>query len=358
MPESGKRATTAPVPPHDAGPGDETPRRFRWPRLVLGMGAGVGGAVVAVAVFQPGIIAELRSSGLGVRDPGYLVLAGLAALVAYVCDALTLILLVRRVAPRVPRRQVAAISLEGTMVGGVTSFGGLEVPYKVVMLGQAGVPGAQAVSAVVLKGLVRVTPLALIGLLALLPGSASPLDDAQRWGVVAVAAVFVLVWATGWYLVQRPHHAGFLPGRLRHRVGAALAALRAYRRAGRGFWARLALLQAGYWLGMFAVVPSSLHALGWRGDVVTVAIGQAVVQLLMPLSPLPGGAAVAEVTYLALVAPTATAATRAASLVFWRLFTWVLPVVVGLVVLAVRQAHRGPGSGSMSRPPTQRSASA
>ncbi len=332
------------------------PRRLRWWRLVLGAAAGVAGGVTAVALFQPGIIAELRESGLGVRDPHYLVLAGLAAAVAYVCDALALILLVRRVAPRVSRRQVAAVSLEGTMVGGVTSFGGLEVPYKVVMLRQTGVPGAQAASAIVLKGLVRVTPLAFVGLLALVPGSASPLDDAQRTGVIAVAALFAAMWAAGWYLARRPHHAGFLPGWLRHRVRAALSALRAYRRAGPGFWLRLAALQTGYWLGMFAVIPLSLHALGWRGNVATVAVGQAVVQLLMPLSPLPGGAAVAEVTYLALVAPTASDAARAASLVFWRLFTWVLPVAAGLVVLAVRQAHRGRTSGTIPGPPTQRSA--
>lgn len=337
-------------------PGLPPAQRLRWARLVLGAAAGVAGAVVAVVLFRPGLVAELRASGLGVREPSFLVLAGLAAAFAYTCDALTLILLVRRVAPCIARRQVAAISLEGTMIGGVSSFGGLEVPYKVVMLRQAGVPGALATSAIVLKGLVRVTPLAVVGLLALLPGSASPLDDAQRTGVVAVAVLFVAMWAAGWYLARRPHHAGLLPGWLRHRARAALVALRSYRRAGVGFWLRIALLQAGYWLGMFTVIPMSLYALGWRGDVAPVVVGQAVVQLLMPLSPLPGGAAVAEVTYLAVVAPTATDATRAASLVFWRLFTWVLPVGLGLVVLAVRQAQRGRPSGSIPGPPTQRSA--
>jgi uncharacterized protein (TIRG00374 family) len=91
---------------------------------------------------------------------------------------------------------------------------------------------------------------------------------------------------------------------------------------------------------MFAVLVFVLHALGWRGSVVPIITGQAVMQVLMPLSPLPGGAGVAEFSYLALIGPSLAESMVVSSLVLWRLFTWVVPVGLGALALGIGGSHR------------------
>jgi uncharacterized protein (TIRG00374 family) len=106
-------------------------------------------------------------------------------------------------------------------------------------------------------------------------------------------------------------------------------------------WVELVVLQLVYWVAMFGVLLFVLRALGWRGSVVPIITGQAVMQVLMPLSPLPGGAGVAEISYLALIGPSTPAAIRVSSLVLWRVATWLLPVALGAVMLGHRGVRRG-----------------
>ena len=82
------------------------------------------------------------------------------------------------------------------------------------------------------------------------------------------------------------------------------------------------------------------YALGWRGSIVPLITGQAVMQLLMPLSPLPGGAGVAELSHMALIGPSTPDSKHVSSLVLRRLFTRVIPVAAGAVSLGLRGARR------------------
>ena len=56
----------------------------------------------------------------------------------------------------------------------------------------------------------------------------------------------------------------------------------------------------------------------------------------MPLSPLAGGAGVAELGYLALIGPVAAETIRVPSLILWRLATWLIPVAVGGLAFLVK----------------------
>ena len=53
----------------------------------------------------------------------------------------------------------------------------------------------------------------------------------------------------------------------------------------------------------------------------------------MPLSPLPGGAGVAEFGYLELIGSETPPGIRVSSLILWRTATWVIPVAIGALAL-------------------------
>jgi len=56
----------------------------------------------------------------------------------------------------------------------------------------------------------------------------------------------------------------------------------------------------------------------------------------MALSPLAGGAEVAELGYLALIGPVAAETIRGPSLILWRLATWLIPGAVGGLAFLVK----------------------
>ena len=56
----------------------------------------------------------------------------------------------------------------------------------------------------------------------------------------------------------------------------------------------------------------------------------------MPISPLAGGAGVAELGYLALIGPATAETIRVPSLILWRIATWLIPVAVGGLAFLVR----------------------
>jgi uncharacterized protein (TIRG00374 family) len=132
----------------------------------------------------------------------------------------------------------------------------------------------------------------------------------------------------------------FVPEKLHGKLDELVEAARAFGGARRRTIAELVGLQLVYWTAMFAILIFVLHALGWRGSIVPIITGQAVMQVLMPLSPLPGGAGVAELSYLTLIGPSTPESIHVSSLVLWRLFTWVVPVAVGAVSLGFRGARR------------------
>jgi uncharacterized membrane protein YbhN (UPF0104 family) len=228
------------------------------------------------------------------------------------------------------------VSLESNLVAGATSFGGLEIPYQVMQLRRLGLAYAAISSALVVKGLIHVSLLLAIALASFLPAFGVPFTPVQRWLILAVLASLAAAWLAGGLWLRRPLGLSWLPGRVRRGLAAFREALVSTRRAGWRVLLVACLLQLLYWVAVLSVVPLVLRGLGWQGDLLTVVTRQAALQVLLPFSPLPGGAGVAELGYLGLVGTTLPASLRLSSLVLWRLLTWLVPMAVAAALLAMR----------------------
>lgn len=305
-------------------------------RSMLGVSAGLAVAVGAVLLLDPGIGAEARAAGLESAQPVFLLLALLCTGVALLTDAWSLLVLARVFKPTAARGRVMSIALESQLLGGVTSFGGLEIPYQIVMLKRNGLTGAEATAVVVVKGFVHILLLAVVALMALLPWIASPVTSIQSIVVVAVAAVLLALWLVWRFGVRDSSSRTSAKQGARARVEKLVDAVRLVGRGSPRNLVALLVLQVAHWAAMFAILLFVLLALGWHGAVMPVVTGQAVIQVLMPLSPLPGGAGIAEVSYLALIGPLTAPVIHVSSLVLWRVFTWVVPVAVGAAFFGIR----------------------
>jgi len=314
--------------------------------MALGMAVGIGVGVLVVFLVNPRLGSDLAEASRSTSQPLWLVAVALAVAGLLAADAASLVVLLRALCardlcPRVPTGPAVGVALESHLVGGATSFGGLEIPYQIVLLRGLGLNVSQASSVVIVKGLVHTSVLAVVALSAFLPFVASPLTRLQRWVVLGVVLALAVVWLFGYFWLRRPLGLGVLPGRARRMVGEFREAVAVLRQAGWRVGAWVVGLQLVYWLCMFSLIPLILQALGWRGPLATVVTGQAALQVLMPFSPLPGGAGIAELGYLALVGPNLPADLRVASLVLWRIATWVLPMAVGALALGYRTARVG-----------------
>jgi uncharacterized protein (TIRG00374 family) len=310
-------------------------------RMLVGMAGGLGVGIAVILIINPHIGTQIQNAERATSQPLYLLLALFCMGVVIAADAWSLLVLARVFAPRISRGSVVATALESHLIGGATSFGGFEIPYQIVMLRRAGLSGYEATSVVVFKGVVHTLLLAVVAVLAVLPWVDSPITSLQRWVVLGVVSVLLVVSMTAWLQLRRPSLRSVMPKRLRSSYDQIVTAARAFGGASRRQVAALVGLQFVYWVALFSVLICVLHALGWRGPVVPIITGQAVMQVLMPLSPLPGGAGVAELSYLALIGPKTPPSIHVSSLVLWRLFTWVLPVGVGAVSLGIRGARHG-----------------
>jgi len=334
---------TIPPIPGIAPEGVSAPGRLLVPslgRMLLGMAAGLGIGVAVILIANPHIATDVHDAQRASVQPAYLLLALLCVAIIVITDAWSLLILARVFEPDIERRPVLCTALESHLIGGATSFGGFEIPYQIVMLRRGRLSGSQAMSVVVFKGLVHTLLLAVVALVSLLPWTDSAITPLQRWLLLGVTAALVLVWVVVWLWVQRPMGRAFVPKRLHGKLDELVDAARAFGGASRRTIAELVALQLVYWIAMFAILIFVLFALGWRGPIVPIITGQAVMQVLMPLSPLPGGAGVAELSYLALIGPSTPESIHVASLVLWRFFTWVLPVAVGAVSLSTRGLWR------------------
>jgi uncharacterized protein (TIRG00374 family) len=308
-------------------------------RLLLGMTAGLGVGVAVILIVNPRLASDVQHMPLATMEPAYLLLALACTAVVIVTDAWSLLLLARVFRPRIARRGVVQTALESHLIGGATSFGGFEIPYQIVMLRRGDLSGSQATSVVIFKGLVHTVLLAAVALVSLLPWVDSPITSLQRWLLVGAAGLLSLAWLAVWLWVRRPVGRSLVPERLHGKLDELVAAARAFGGASRATIAWLFVLQTAYWVAMFSILLCVLHALGWRGPIAPIITGQAVMQVLMPLSPLPGGAGVAEFSYLALIGPSTPESIHVSSLVLWRLFTWVIPVAAGAASLGLRGAR-------------------
>jgi len=321
----------------------ESPGRLLVPsmwRMLLGMVGGLGVGIVVILIANPHIARDVQDAQRASVQPIYLLAALACVGVVLLTDAWSLLVLARVFEPHIPRRPVVQTALESHLIGGATSFGGFEIPYQIVMLRRGHLTGSQAMSVVIFKGLVHTLILAVVALLSLLPWVDSPISPLQRWLLLGATAALLLVWVVVWLWLRRPYGRAFVPKKLHGRLDELIEAARAFGAASRRTLVELVTLQLVYWVAMFAILIFVLHALGWRGSIVPLITGQAVMQVLMPLSPLPGGAGVAELSYLALIGPSTPDSIHVSSLVLWRLFTWVIPVAVGALSLGLRGAGR------------------
>jgi len=334
---------TIPPIPGVAPQGVSSPGRLLVPslwRVLLGMAGGLGVGIVVIFIVNPHIVTDVHNAQRASVQPGYLLLALLCVAAVIITDAWSLLILARVFEPHIERRPVVSTALESHLIGGATSFGGFEIPYQIVMLRRGGLSGSQAMSVVIFKGLVHTLLLAIVALVSLLPWTNSAITSLQRWLLLGATGALLLVWVVVWLWVQRPLGRAFVPKKLHGRLDELVEAARAFGGASRRTIAELFALQLFYWIAMFAILIFVLHALGWRGSIVPIITGQAVMQVLMPLSPLPGGAGVAELSYLALIGPSTPESIHISSLVLWRFFTWVVPVGVGALSLGMRGARR------------------
>lgn len=329
----------APLPASSATP-TQRPLIPSLGRMALGLAVGLGVGIAVILIANPHIASEVSEAQRASVQPWYLLLALLCTVVVIVTDAWSLLVLARVFEPGIPRRGVVQTALESHLIGGATSFGGFEIPYQVVMLRRGGLSGSQATSVIVLKGLVHTLILAVVALVSLLPWVDSPITSLQRWLLVGATVVLLGAWLLVWLWTRRPLGRSLVPQRLHGKLDELIDAARAFGGAPRRTIVALVGLQLVYWVAMFAILICVLYALGWRGSIAQIITGQAVMQVLMPLSPLPGGAGVAELTYLALIGPSTPASIHVSSLVLWRVFTWVIPVATGAVSLGVRGARR------------------
>jgi hypothetical protein len=306
--------------------------------MVLGILLGLVAGVVVILIANPRVAEDIETATLATRQPWYLAGALLALAVLLVADAWSLVLMVRVIRPDVSRAKTFGVSFEANLVGGATMFGGLEIPYQVFVLYRIGLKPSESTSAVLVKGVIHTSVLVLVALAAFLPIAGSPITPLQRWIILGVIGGLMLAWVVGYLWLRRPLGLSLLPARLGRRLRAFVDAMAVFRQAGWRVMVQVVLWQLVYWAAMFAIIPLVLHALGWRGSIMPVMTGQAVLQVLMPLSPLPGGAGIAEFGYLELIGSNTPERIRVASLILWRVLTWLIPMALGAVALGIRTA--------------------
>ena len=202
---------------------------------------------------------------------------------------------------------------------------------------------SRSTSVILVKAMVHISVLAVVAAAALMPFGAAALTPLQRWIVFGVLVALILIWLVGTAWVRWPLGLSRMPRSVGRRLEDFSEAVRILRGGGARLAGSVTILQLVYWVAMFSLIPMILHALGWRGPLVPIVVGQAVLQMIMPLSPLPGGAGVAEIGYLGLVGRSIPKDLTVASLLIWRIYTWVIPMAIGALVLTVRTAtHRRP----------------
>jgi glycosyltransferase 2 family protein len=306
------------------------------PRMFLGFALSVMVTVLITRLFSLHLRHNFGVVRGHAREPEFLAYAVIAVLVYLVADTVTLVLLTRVLKSAVRLKPLVLLSLRANFVGGTTSFGGVEIPYQIFALRRQGLTLPEATSVILVKGVVHTSVLVLVALAALLPATGSTITPLQRWFVIAAVVLTAIAWVVGSLWVRRPIGLEQLPQRFHKTIHAGREAFTEFHRAGWRVWLAVVASQVVYWVAMFAIIPFILIGLGWHGRPFSIITGQAVLQVIMPLSPLAGGAGVAELGYLALIGPVAAETIRVPSLILWRLATWLIPVAVGGLAFLVR----------------------
>jgi hypothetical protein len=317
--------------------------------LILNLVAGLVAAAVVIVFAGSRLGPQIAQTDLGNARYEFLVLAGACMLVVLLTEAFTLVVIARSLSPRASTWGVFGVALESLLVGGATSFGGLEIPYQVVRLRYSGLTATQATSAVIIKGLVHTSLLVLVAAAALVPAIGTRLTHLQRWVIIAVILAVVAGWLVAALWTQKPVGMRLLPARVRKYTASFREANLTLLHAGWKAIAGTVALQAIYWVAMFSIIPLILMALGYEGGILHVIIAQAALQVIMPFSPLPGGAGIAELGYLGLIGTSVPPDIRVSSLLLWRIFTWLAPMTIGALAIGVRVAITSRRAGARRR---------
>ena len=313
----------------------------RWRRLILNLAAGLAAAAVVIVLAGSRLGPQIAHTDLGSADYRYLALAGLCLVVVLLTEAFTLVVIARALCPKASTWGVFGVAFESLLVGGATSFGGLEIPYQVVRLRYSGLTSSQATSAVIVKGLIHTSLLVIVAAVALVPAIGTRLTHLQRWVLIGVILAVLAGWIIAALWTQKPVGTRLLPRRVRKYTDSFREANLVLLHAGWRAIVGTVTLQAVYWVAMFSIIPLILMALGYEGGLLNVIIAQAALQVIMPFSPLPGGAGIAELGYLGLIGASVPSDIRVSSLVLWRVFTWLVPIAVGAVAIGVRLVIAG-----------------
>ena len=192
-----------------------------------------------------------------------------------------------------------------------------------------------------MKGLIHTSLLVVVAAVALVPAIGTRLTELQRWILIAVIVGVLAGWIIAGLWTHKPVGMRLLPGRVRKYTDSFREANLVLFHAGWRVIVGTVALQAVYWVAMFSIIPLILMALGYTGALFHVIIAQAALQVIMPFSPLPGGAGVAEIGYLGLIGASVPANIRVTSLLLWRIFTWLVPMAIGAIAIGTRVAISG-----------------
>ena len=312
-------------------------RRFLTkPRILLGFALSVMVTVLISRLFSMHLSHSFGEVRTQTHEPEFFAYAVLCVLLYLAADTATLVLLARVHGPTIRLRPLVLLSLRANFVGGTTSFGGVEIPYQAFSLRRQGLSLSEATSVILVKGVVHTSVLLLVAVTALIPATGSPITPLQRWFVLVALALMAIAWLGGSLWVRRPIGIEQLPERFHKTIHAGREAFAEYHHAGWRVWLGVVATTVVYWAAMFAIIPLILIGLGWHGRPFSIITGQAVLQVIMPISPLAGGAGVAELGYLALIGPATAETIRVPSLILWRVATWLIPVAVGGLAFLVR----------------------
>jgi putative heme transporter len=262
----------------------------------------------------------------------------------------------------IPGASVQAVTLASNAVANTIPVvgGAAAIAYSISRFHRRGADPALASWTALIAGLVSTLCLVVLGAAGLALAGTVPVGPALLV-TVATFAVSIL----GWHLISHPAVLGRILGpalRLARRTPASCEECRAawadhLTHSVTDVTARIALLRPGarrwLWITGLAVVSwgldfvalsSSAYAVLGQVPWTAVAEGFLVVQASIALQVLPGGAGLAEVGLVGILASgTPTGAAAVVALVY-RSVSWLLPSVLGWIVYA-RQIHTlGPAS--------------
>ena len=315
------------------------------------IGAGAGALVLYLIARRMGV-SDVGHALSAVGRPGWL-LAALACLaVVLASDSASMAVLARALAPSISPWAAAGVTLESRLVEGATSFGGLEIPFQIVRLRGLGLNTSEGSSVVLVKGLAHATIVLATAMVALVPGIGSPITNLQKCVLLGAVLAVALLWTLAWLFFGRARGSRLLPAALQRKLAEFSRATHVIRRAGWPVFLAVMFLQCLNWAATFALVPLILMSLGWHGAVLPLVLAQALVPLVASFSPLPGGAGMAELGYLQLIGASLPGEMAVASVVLWRVATWILPMAVGAATIGIRELGRrrtrlAPSAGTM-----------